>query len=130
MRAITDASVKNGRSTHSYCLTTWNGKVIAERKFNGLADRSTEAELNTIECLLKYCLDKGFNKIKIYSDCQRVVDAVNNGTNKGIDVTYLKHLLKVTNSKLRWTSRKNVTRCDRNCKNVGKRKFIKGKIVS
>lgn len=129
MRAITDASVKGGRSTHSYILQTWEGKIIKERKFTGLADRSTEAEMNTIEALLKYCLDKGFTKIKIYTDCKPIVEAVNDGKNKNMDITYLVYLLKQTNSKLRWVKRDKVSRCDYNCRNVFKPRIKKGKLI-
>ena len=129
MRAITDASVKGGKSTHSYILQTWEGKIIKERKFTGFADKPSEAELQTIETLLQYCLDKGFDKIKIYTDCQSIVNAIKNDRNENIDVTYLKFLLKQTNSKLRWVKRDKVARCDYNCRNVFKPRIKKGKLI-
>lgn len=126
MIAETDASLKDGYSTHSFWLKDWKGKTLFEKRFNGIETKSTEAELHTIIKLLQFINEREMVKVRIYTDCKHIVDATTN-INKGkIDVTYLKHLLKITNSKLIWTPRDNNKRCDENCK-LSKYEFKKRK---
>ena len=116
--AHSDASFKNGISTHSYILRTYSGRKIKETSYVGYESDSMKAEIDSLVKLLNYCAAKDYRGLKIYSDCKHVVDACYDRCDLKLDITYLKHMLKKTKSKLKWKPREFNSEADRCAKKL------------
>lgn len=129
MICYVDASFRDNKSYHAFTIKDWNGRILFEKKFRGFETKSTEAELGTMIKALQFIREKGFKKVRILTDCLSIVEGVRNGGHENIDVSYLKFLLRETNSTIKWIPRKANKRCDSLCRNVYKRKIKRGLLI-
>lgn len=130
MKCYVDASYnpKTGKSSHAFRLMTWDNKVIAQRTFTSYEDKSSESELHSIIKALQYALDKGFKGLKIFTDAKTIVSSVKSKNNTKSNIVYLRYLLKVTNSTLKFVTRDKNMGCDYLTRNVNKHKMRRYKI--
>lgn len=114
--AHTDTSLKNGVSTHSYILRTYSGKKLKEVIYVSHETNTIQAEMDSIVKLLNWCSSKKINKIRVYTDSKRIVNAVNSEYEYKFDVSYLKHMLNKTESVIKWKPRTRNIEADRLCR--------------
>lgn len=111
MLIFTDAGHKNGVSSHGFIIKDWQGKVYLKKSFTGNEDDSLKSEMASIVSALNW-VGSNYKCVKreprIYTDSLIIYEAVNGIKNHGIDVTYLKHMLKQLNIKLFWRKRRHV----------------------
>lgn len=131
LKVYTDASWKDGVSSHHYYVKK-SGKKIKKRTFLSQANQTpTQAEAMTIIEALKFYYKKGVNNLVIFTDCKRIVEQVyyvpeeNEEVVENSDVQYIKHMLKVMNSELKWIPRetRSITKADTECRKMMKTKF-------
>lgn len=116
--AHTDMSLNRRRkvSTHTYILRTYKGRKLKEVTYISNETDTVQAEMDSIVKLLNWCNGKKMSGIRIYTDNSSIVNAVNGIYNHKFDVSYLKHMLRITDSKLKWKSRRKNSEADRLCK--------------
>lgn len=107
LEAYTDASWKNGVSTHHWRLVTESGWVKKRRSFKATEDSCHLAELHTIVSLVQYLNKKDITDLTIYTDSQYVVNLLNGNSNKEETnlVKALRWDLKGLNLNVEWVSR-------------------------
>ena len=128
MFAHSDASWKNGISTHSYILRTKSGRKVKKISYVGYEEDSMKAEIDSLVKCLNDCAANKYYGLVIYTDCKNIVDACYNKCKLKNDITYLKHMLKKTRSELTWKPRSRNKEADRSARNLMRRVESKLKI--
>ncbi len=118
MFAHTDMSLnrQRGISTHSYIVRTYKGRKLKEVSYISHETDTIKAEMDSLVKLLNWCNSKKIKNVRIYTDSKAIVDAIHGNINHKFDVSYLKYMLKITNSKIKWKTRKRNTEADKLCK--------------
>ncbi|MCM3387218.1 hypothetical protein M3649_03615 [Ureibacillus chungkukjangi] len=107
MIAYTDTSVKGNITTISYVLMSWKGRTIKKESFKGLEDKSFQSEIDSIIKLLTYCSKKNYKGVRIFTDCKNIQLMLDGEIKGSVDISYLKHLLRLTESKVKYKNRKH-----------------------
>ena len=126
LKVYTDASFKNGVSSHHYYVYRGKRRIKRRTFLNECNQTPFQAEAMTIIEALKFHYKNGIDNLIIHTDCKSIVKLVglelkkDELKKKGMitveskdkpsdtDINYIKHLLKSTNSKLVWMPREHI----------------------
>jgi len=124
IKIYTDSSYKDGISTHHYFVMKGN-KRIKRRTFIGFDESSNKAEATTIIKALQMALKKGWEDVMIHTDSLVTVFGVKHGKFNNEDFRYISHLLKVTNSDIKWKNRRHyrIKKADTECRKMMRTKL-------
>ena len=106
LSAYTDASYKEGVSTHHWRIVTEKDYVVKRRSFKGTESNCHKAELQSIISLVQHLNKKDITDITIYTDSKHVEKLLNNhNEDESSLIKCLKWDLKGLNAKVEWVSR-------------------------
>lgn len=126
MLIFTDAGYKEGVSSHGFIVKHWDGRVILRKSFASNEPDSTKSEMVSIENALNWIGNKHRGtkrQPRIYTDSLFVYEQVYEIKDRGIDVSYIQHMLKQLNVKLFWRRRRHVHQAHKLAKVQMKAKF-------
>lgn len=119
MNAYTDASVANDYSVHSYVLFD-NDKVILQNCEIKNENDTQIAELHSVIMLLTECEKKSIKNIMVHTDNINVATTSDQHKKYGKLIKTMNELLKKTESKIKWVSRKLNKAAHKVCESVKK----------
>ena len=116
LRVYTDASFKDGVSTHHWGVFDVNGKRIKRRSFKACEEDSNKAELQSINSAIQWLYKKDKQNVTIYTDsmyCVRLLaehvkpsdSHLNISHKEKTDIDFLKFQMKGFNIQIKWVSR-------------------------
>lgn len=119
IKVYMDAGYKNGLSTHNWYMKK-NGKTIKSKtyKLNHLGG-NVQAEMDTLEDVMKYIMEKGLRDVVIHTDCKTIVNYLSKES-KYKSTNFLRHQMKHNNIIVKWVSRynRNIAKADNTCRNL------------
>lgn len=121
IKVYTDASYKDGVSTHNWSIRNTRKRVIKAHTFKAHEENSAKSELLSITNVIQFLEKKGWDNVIIYTDCQEIVKKFNS-TKSNNDINYLKWLMKGLNIRIKWKSRttKEIAKSDLKCRELMK----------
>jgi ribonuclease HI len=124
IKVHTDASYKDGVSTHNWSIRNTRKKVIKSHTFKAHEETSMKSELLTITNVIQFLEKKGWDNVIIYTDCQQLVKKFNSEESDN-DIKFLKWLMKGLNIRIKWKSRedKYISKADDKCRKLMKTVF-------
>lgn len=117
LKMYTDASFKEGVSTHHYRLITPRGYVKKRRTLKSNEQDSIRAELHSIAEGIRYLNQRDIKNVVIYTDSVAAVKIINNSEDKRMGADYLRLVMKQLDIEVRWVSRatKQIAMADYYC---------------
>lgn len=119
IRIFTDASFKDGVSTHHWRVVNDKQKVIKRRTFKSTDLNNNDAELTSIISAIQWIEKKGYKKVTIFTDSKNCVDKLNGESDKD-SIKYVQWLLKGSKIKIKWRGSKHyfIKQADKSCKEL------------
>lgn len=106
LKMYTDASFKEGVSTHHYRLLSPNGRVKKRRTLKSNEQDSIRAEIHSISEAIRYLNQRDITDVVIFTDSVAVVKIINNKKDNRMGADYLRLVMQQLNIEVKWTSRK------------------------
>lgn len=118
-KIYTDASYKDGVSSHHYYIMKGNRR-IKRRTFIGIDETSMKAEATSIIKALQWVDKKGWYNVTVFTDCLPLVNGIRNKAFNNEDYRYIDFLLMKTRSKLKKRSREDleIVKADTECRKM------------
>lgn len=107
LKMYTDASYKEGVSTHHYRLLNHNGSVKKRRTMKATEQDSIRAELHSLSEALRYLNQRDIMNVTIHTDCQILVNRLNNLEYNEMGIPYLRLVMKQLNVDVKWITREH-----------------------
>ena len=119
MQAYTDASVGEGYAVHSYILMD-DEKITLKGLMKSGIEKTHLAELTSVIALLLHCQRNSINNITINTDSKSILELKETSTKHGKFIIWMRYLLRLTGSSIRWISRKENKVADKMCRDAVK----------
>lgn len=121
LKMYTDASFKDGVSTHHYRLLDYNGRKVKKRRtLKANEDNSFKAELHSISEAIRYLNQRDIKNVTLHTDNQAVYKLLNIEFDKSKDYNedelrhlnrygsgYLRSVMKQLNIDIKWITRQH-----------------------